>query len=150
MCSLLPLHGREDWLCGSSSGGVNNHRSVLMLHIPLLYLNTREILGLSCYNNVLLLLTGQCSISPPLFSLHIVTFFLGEESQSFFYTYVYSHFFSESSALKCQLSSSNKAVIIYKFILCELRLRFTALFILTFWQHLQVSCGQLLQLFLYA
>lgn len=36
------------------------------------------------------------------------------------------------------------------FILCELRLRFTALFILTFWQHLQVSCGQLLQLFLYA
>lgn len=36
------------------------------------------------------------------------------------------------------------------FILRELRLRFTAVLILTFWQHLQVSCGQLLQLLLYA
>jgi len=34
------------------------------------------------------------------------------------------------------------------FILCEFRLRFTALLVLTFWQHLQVGRGQLLQLVL--
>lgn len=45
--------------------------------------------------------------------------------------------------------SLEKVQIATYFILCELRLRFTALLILTLWQHLQVGCGQLLQLFLY-
>lgn len=46
--------------------------------------------------------------------------------------------------------SLEKVQIATYFILCEFRLRFTALLVLTFWQHLQVGCGQLLQLFLYA
>lgn len=114
MCSssLLSSAGWDDEIYSSLSGGVRNHRSLMMLHIPLLLLKYRSERGTNCSYYHFVLLAGQCSILV-LSSLHLDFLFKWRKSVPFLYICTQS-LFTETSALKCQLSSSNTAVVVHK------------------------------------